>query len=135
MEQEKTDAPVKKGGRPVGSTNAPRKYAKVKWKYTLDQFREDYDVEKDEVVLVPVEDFEKKVYTERVPLEQITRDGGTAWELERNERLARAGKKNRIRVINWFPEGDDADDNDSDVIDGEKDGVKVAIANAGVTNG
>lgn len=123
------------GGRKPGAVNAPKKYATVKWKYTMDTFREEWDPETDGIVKKPVEDFEKKVYKERVRLEEITRDNGVSWELERNDKLARMGKPNRIRVIEWYEEreNDTAGEGEEEV--SEKDGVKVTIENAGVANG
>lgn len=115
-----------KGGRPKGSPNK-NEWAIVVWRYTINQFREDYDVQEDRVFLRPVEEHEKKTYKERVKLNTIKQDNCVSWEMERNEKLARAQKRNRIRVINWYPENE----KESDAID-ENDGVKFTVMNAGV---
>ena len=128
---EKEEAAVKnKGGRPKGSPNK-EEYAIVKWRYTQSQYREDWDPETDNVILREVEDFEKKTYTERVKAGLVKQDNCFQWECDRNDKLVKARKKNRIRVINWYiDKGEDAD-----AIDGEKDGTKMAVQNAGVNNG
>ena len=122
------------GGRKPGAVNAPKKYAVVKWKYTMDSFREEWDPETDSMVKKPVEDFERKSYRERVPLNDIAPDNAVSWELNRNDRLARAGKNNRIRVIDWHEEAADEVVGDDEVDVGEK-GMKATIENAGVANG
>jgi hypothetical protein len=88
-------------------------------------------VEQDKVVSVPVDDYEQKVYKERVREELIISDNGVNWMLERNDRLAKLGKKNRIRILDFYPEkaGEDVD-----AIDGDKDGVKATVMNAGDAN-
>lgn len=130
-EQAVAEKSVKKGGRPAGSKNKEKpKYAIVVWGYTQNQFKEDYDVEKDEVVRVKVEDYEAKTYKERVPLEQVVADNCFSWELGRNERLERNNRPNRIRVINWYPE----EVQESDALD-TVDAIKTAIRDAGVTHG
>jgi hypothetical protein len=117
----------KKGGRPLGSkTKKTTEYCIVTWGYTQNQFREEFDVAKDAVIKVPVEDHERKKYKERVPREQVEPDNCFSWECARNERLAKHGKDNKIRVLDWHLEKEEGEDAIS-----QDDGVRSAIADAG----
>lgn len=136
----------KRPGRPAKAVafkeDAPKekerqRIAMVKWRYTKAQFREEWDPETDGFIKRPVEDFEKKLYKERVRFAEIARDNGSSWELERNDRLARAGKDNRIRIIDWYEIGTRGKEEDEDANEAvsEEDGLKVAVNEAGVANG
>jgi hypothetical protein len=133
VEKEQDEVVTKnRGGRPIGAKNK-EEYAIVVWRYTLSQYREEWDPETDSMVLKEVEDFEKKTYKERVRSALVKQDGCFKWESDRNDKLAKARKKNRIRVINWYIDKNDG--SDKEAVDGEKDGLKTAIQNAGETNG
>lgn len=131
MSEQATAEEVKnKGGRPKGSTNKPPEYVMVEWMYTQNQWREEFDVEKDTVVRVQVDPSERKKYKEKVRKELIAGGNWFDWELKRNERLAKQNKPNRIRIVNWYAIKDT--DDTTGAIESEDEGIKTALAEAGV---